>query len=217
MKNLGIFGWLYVIPFLFLLDSWIWNVHTIHGAEKWRFEFQNNATGWSGPTVPVYTWGYFLLGASLVALFLIALGIIVQIMNQAAQLEAAQEKKVTWHSIWSVVKKFGWRMLGLYIVVGILTVIGFILLIIPGLIVIRRYFLSPYILMDKNCKISEAMRRSVDMTKDHTGSIWSILGVMFLISLTNIIPVIGGVIAFVLGALYSIAPAIRYEELKKLS
>lgn len=136
-------------------------------------------------------------------------------MSQAAQFEGAEGKTIAWSSIWKTTKKIGWRMVGLYLIVGFLTIVGLILLIIPGLIILRRYFLAPYVLIDKNCGITEAMQRSADMSKNHTGSIWRILGVMFLISLANVIPFIGGLIAFILGALYSVAPAIRYEELKK--
>jgi hypothetical protein len=81
---------------------------------------------------------------------------------------------------------------------------------------LRRYFLSPYILLDEKCSIKDAMEKSAHMTKPYSGSIWGIIGVMFLIGLVNIIPFVGWMVAFVLGALYSVAPALRYQELKRV-
>jgi hypothetical protein len=73
--------------------------------------------------------------------------------------------------------------------------------------------LAPYVMLDTKCGITEAMERSADLTKPYSGYIWGIIGVMFLIGLFNIIPGIGWMISFVLGMLYSIAPALRYQEL----
>jgi uncharacterized membrane protein len=91
-----------------------------------------------------------------------------------------------------------------------------ILLVIPGLIMIRRYFLAPYVMLDKKVGIREAMDQSAELSKINTGSVWGIIGVSFLIALVNVIPIIGGLASFSLGALYSVAPAMRYLQLKKI-
>jgi uncharacterized membrane protein len=44
-----------------------------------------------------------------------------------------------------------------------------------------------------------------------------VIGVIFLIGLINIIPFIGWIISFIVGMFYSVAPALRYEELKHLT
>jgi hypothetical protein len=61
------------------------------------------------------------------------------------------------------------------------------------------------------------MDQSAALSKANTGAIWGVIGVMFLIGLANIVPIIGGLIAFIFGALYSVAPALRYQQLKKLA
>ncbi len=147
------------------------------------------------------------------------------IMSQAAQLEGSEGKDLHFHRLWQVVKELGWRMLGLYLVMALYIVVGLILLVVPGLIMIRRYFLAPYVMLDRKCSIKEAMELSAAMSKPsgsgdwaiYSRGIWGIIGVMLLISLIHKIPLIGTLVAFVVGMLYSVAPALRYQELKKIS
>jgi len=168
---------------------------------------------------PLPTYGTFLVvGFSILWLLIIGVvGTVVQIMTQAAQLDAAQNRHLDFQNFWSVVKQMGWRLFGLYIVTGLIVIAGLILLIVPGLIFLRRYFLASYVMIDKNLSIGDSLKRSAELSGTNTGAIWGVLGVMLLISLINIIPFIGGLISFVVGCLYSIAPAMRYEQLKKLA
>ena len=138
-------------------------------------------------------------------------------MAQDAQLKAAEGHALDFMHLWRTVKEIGWRMLGLYIVMGIIIVIGLILLVIPGLIFIRRYFLAPYVMLEKKTSISESLSQSAALSQLNTGAIWGMLGVMFLIGLINIVPIIGGLASFAAGSLYSVAPALRYYQLKKLA
>ena len=82
---------------------------------------------------------------------------------------------------------------------------------------LRRYFLAPYVMLDTNCGIKEAMDKSATMSKPYSRAIWGVIGVMLLIGFINVIPYIGWMVAFVLGMLYSVAPALRYQELKKIN
>jgi uncharacterized membrane protein len=100
---------------------------------------------------------------------------------------------------------------------GVIITIGFILLVIPGLIFIRRYILAPYVMLERNIGIMDSLNESAALSKLNPGAIWGIMGVMFLIGLMNIIPIIGGLAAFAFGSLYSVAPALRYRQLNKLA
>jgi uncharacterized membrane protein len=150
-------------------------------------------------------------------LIIIIGGTIAQLMAVIATYDASQDKVITFSKLWSAVKKIGLRLIGLYIVVFLVTLVGFVLLIVPGLIMIRRYYLAPYVMLDKNCGIREAMDRSAAISKPYSGYVWGIIGVAILIGLIGIIPLVGSLIAFVMGMFYSVAPALRYQELKKLS
>jgi hypothetical protein len=216
LSNIWIFGPLYAIPLVFWIHSWIWSPlpnQTVH----WWQHSGSLSSAWPGGPLPTY--GTFLVvGFSLLWFLIIgAIGTIAQIMAQAAQLQGAEHKHLDFHNLWGVVKELGWRMLGLYVVMGLLIFVGLVLLVIPGLILIRRFFLAPYVMLDKKIGIREALEESTRLSRLNTGSIWGIIGVMFLIGLLNIIPFIGGLISFAVGSLYSVAPALRYQQLKKLT
>jgi len=209
MRNINTFGILLLLPFLFALSSFVRFPNTDRARD---FGSTIGASGF-----PVYGWvGVIGLGVMIASVFFVLI-LIIQAMTYALELEAAKGKTPSLQHLWEVGKKFWLRLFGLGIVVVLFIVGGLILLIVPGLIMIRRYFLAPYIMIDKDLSIGEAMRRSAALTKPYRWKVWGIIGVMFLLSLPGFIPLFGPVIAFVLGALYTVAPAIRYQELKKLS
>jgi uncharacterized membrane protein len=220
MNNLRIFGPLYAVSLIFMAHAWIWQPApaSLGSGHHWLNNSLGLRAGWNGGPFPTYA-TYSLIGLTLVwLLIVVVMGTITQIMTQAAQLNAAEGKSLSFSKLWRTTKELGWRMVKLYVLVGLSIVIGLVLLIIPGLIMIRRYFLAPYVLLDnKDLSAWEAMKHSAELSKPYSGSIWRILGVMLLIGLIGIIPFIGGLIAFVLGSLYSVAPALRYQELKRLT
>jgi hypothetical protein len=132
------------------------------------------------------------------------------------QLQSARMQKVDYQGIWATSKKFWWRYLILSIVVGLIMVVGFLLLIIPGIIFLRRYFLSQYALIDQDLSTGDSMRTSNALSRGRSMAIFGIIGVDFLISLPNVIPIVGGFITFLLQIVYFCAPAIRYDQLKAL-
>jgi hypothetical protein len=212
MKNIWIFGPLYAVPFLFNFHAWEWTPALGGNQGHHWTRYSWFGSGYSG-TVPSFLF-YSVIGFGILwFLFSLVAGTIIQIMTQEAQLEATKGKNLDFGRLWAVVKDIGWRMFGLYLLIGLYIFVGLVLFIIPGLIMLRRYFLAPYVMLDTKCGITEAMERSADLTKPYSGYIWGIIGVMFLIGLFNIIPGIGWMISFVLGMLYSIAPALRYQEL----
>jgi hypothetical protein len=212
-KNIWIFGPLYFLPLIFSFHSWEWTPAIGSQNGHWWTTYSWFGSGLSA-SVPNFLW-YTFIGFSLLwFVFVVAAGTIVQIMTQEAQLEATEGKALDFTRLWAVVKEMGWRMFGLYLLVGLYIFVGFILFIIPGLIMLRRYFLAPYVMLDTKCDIKTAMERSAEISKPYSGYVWGIIGVMFLIGLLNVIPGIGWMIAFVLGMFYSVAPALRYQELK---
>jgi hypothetical protein len=214
LKNIWIFGPLYAVPFIFWIHSWIWSPLPNQKVHFWQHDSFSSA--WPGGPIPTYT-TFTLVGFSLLWLLIILIvGTIAQIMAQAAQLEGAQARPLDFQNLWQVVKDIGWRLFGLYIVIGIVVLVGLVLLVIPGLIMIRRYFMAPYVMIDRRVGIRQALDQSAELSKINTGSVWGVIGVMFLIGLVNIIPIIGGLASFLLGSLYSVAPAIRYIQLKNI-
>jgi len=215
-KNIWIFGPLYAVLLVFGIRTWLWAPSGPNAPHHFWGDWQNFGPGWSASPLPFFT-SYAVFGFAIVwFLFVLALGTIVQIMAQRAQLDAAEGKHLSFDKLWDTVKEMGWRMLGLYIVVSLVVGVGLILLVVPGVIFMRRYYLAPYVMLDKKPQtIGEAMAISSKMSK--AGGIWSVIGVLFLIGLVSIVPIIGWLASFLLAMAYSVAPALRYQELKNLS
>ncbi|HVS78931.1 MAG TPA: YciC family protein [Candidatus Saccharimonadales bacterium] len=217
LRHIWIFGPLYAVLFIFWIHIWIWAPDPgSHGHHYWTDTWSLGG-GSPGNTIPTFATGIFI-GFSFFWLLIVALaGTAVQIMAQAAQLDAVEHRRLDFEILWKSVKKFFWPMLALYFVMSVIIGIGLFLLIVPGVILMRRYIFAPYILLEKNVGVWDALEKSAALSRLNTGSVYGILGVMLLIALVTVIPVIGGLASFVLGALYSMAPALRYQQLKRLA
>jgi hypothetical protein len=172
----------------------------------------------------------FVVGASMAnsssggAAVLIVLGVVVGLVYAALigpaiihiQLKSSLMEKATYDSALATSKKFWWRFILLSLVVGLVVVSGFILFIIPGIIFLKRYYLSHYALIDQDLGLGDSMRKSNELSRDRSMTVYGLLGVDIVINIPSVIPVIGQVITFVLQIAYFCAPAIRYQQLKKL-
>ncbi len=108
------------------------------------------------------------------------------------------------------------RLIGLLFIFATLMIVGFIFFIIPGIIVIRRYFLSFYYLVDQNMSIKDAMTKSAGITIQNSMAIYSVMGIMLIFGLFASIPGVSAVIGYIFQFLYSVAPALRYQEMKQV-
>lgn len=93
----------------------------------------------------------------------------------------------------------------------LLVLLGIILLIIPGLYWAAKYSLVMYLVVDKGMGVSDAFRKSDELTKGH---LWQIVGFWLLSFLVNL----GGMIALGVGLFITIpvtglAQAFLYETL----
>ncbi|HET7529159.1 MAG TPA: hypothetical protein VFJ84_02955 [Candidatus Saccharimonadales bacterium] len=215
LDNIWIFGPLYAVPFIFWLHSWIWSPIPGQHVRFWQHSDLFSA-GLSGSPAPAYPF-YLLVGFNLLWLILaLFIGGVIQIMTNAAQLDAVEHRTLDFQDLWQVVRKQGWPLFKLYVAMTAIIIGGLILLIVPGLIFIRRYMLAPYVMLERNTDVSESLKRSAELSGANPGAVWGIMGVMLLISLAGAVPYIGGLVSFVLGCLYSLAPVMRYQQLKRL-
>lgn len=153
-----------------------------------------------------------LLGVG--TLLAMVLGLLLFPAISLTQLRAAEGKKIAFLDAVKAGLPYLWRIVGLAILTGLVILVGFLLLIVPGFIMIRRYILAPYYLIDHNLGVGEAMRRSAADSVKFSGAIWGVIGVSILCALPGVVPVLGQLISTVLGLLYSVAPALRYLEIK---
>jgi len=90
-----------------------------------------------------------------------------------------------------------WKFVGGSILVGVIVIVGFILLIVPGIIWALRYLFVPYLVMERKLAPFEALKESARITYGHK---WQLLGLLCLIVLINIL----GAILLLVGLLVSI-------------
>jgi hypothetical protein len=209
LKNIWIFGPLYAIPFIFWIHSWLWEPLPNQHRHWWQ-DVDGFSSAWPGGPVPSHL-TFIFVGFSLFWFLLILFaGTAVQIMSQRAQLNATEGKSLDFDHLWRAVRDHGFKMLGLYIVSGLAIVFSLFILS-------RNYLLAPYVMLERKTGILESMKLSSEISAKNSGSVWGVIGVLFLIGLLNILPIVGGLVAFVVGSLYSIAPALRYQQLKNLN
>lgn len=130
------------------------------------------------------------------------------------QLKSSKHEKATYASAWATSAKYWLRFLALSIMVGVTVLVGFILLIVPGIIFLKRYYLSHYALIDQDLGLVESMKKSNELSRNRSGTIYGLIGVEILINIPSVIPIIGQIISFILQIAYFCAPAIRYQQLK---
>lgn len=83
------------------------------------------------------------------------------------------------------------------LIVFALIMIGFIMLIIPGIIIACRLAFVSYLIMDKDLEPIKAIEKSWQMTKGHG---WTI----FFMAIVSFFLVIAGIIVFIFGVLISL-------------
>ena len=83
------------------------------------------------------------------------------------------------------------------VLVGIATTIGFVLLVIPGLIVMFLTYLTTYAVVDDDTSAIDGIKRSVKLTTDNVGD-------ALLLLLLNVLVVIAGAIALCVGLVVAI-------------
>ncbi len=83
------------------------------------------------------------------------------------------------------------------LIVSALVIGGFILLIIPGIIIACRLVFVPFLVMDKNLDPMKAVEKSWAMSKGHG---WEV----FFMAILSVFIFIGGVLVFIVGAVVSI-------------
>lgn len=126
------------------------------------------------------------------------------------QLKSVRGEKIDLSQALKEGLKYFWKLLGLLICMGLLILGGLILLIVPGLIMIRRYYLAPYYLIDQDLSITEAMRQSAADSKPVSGAVWGVIGVSVLFGLLSLV-----LVGIVLSVMYYCASTLRYQQIAK--
>ncbi|HZM64547.1 MAG TPA: YciC family protein [Candidatus Saccharimonadales bacterium] len=150
------------------------------------------------------------------ATFVAALFMFVTLI--VTQFKSAQGHKIGMRSVIHTTRPFFWRLLGLFLLTGLITVVGFVLLVVPGMFALQRLLLAPYFLVDKNLGIIESMKQSYATAKNKSfaSALWGVTWVIVAINLLSFIPsIVTMTVSTILMILYICAPAIRYVQIAK--
>lgn len=111
-------------------------------------------------------------------------------------LKAARDDPLDLKDVFEAFKNY-WNVVLASFLVGIIVVIGFILLIVPGIIIACRLVFTPYLVVDRKMPAIEAIKESWRLTNGHA---WKV----FLIGLLSIPIAIAGLIFFGVGIIIAI-------------
>lgn len=158
------------------------------GSNTFRYSFDNIDDLQSMPfSIPGLIFGSLFL-------FLVVLFVTPVIKYGASYmfLEASRNNKPSFNSLVSGFSKNYLSIIISNIVVGILTIIGFIFIIIPGIIIACRLFMVPYLVMDKNLNAIEAIEESWRLTRFRG---WTVFG----LAITSFFIIIAGFMLLIIG------------------
>jgi hypothetical protein len=96
-----------------------------------------------------------------------------------------------------------WNYFGAFILVLVVTMIGLVLLIVPGVILMLMFMFAPYVVIDRERGPIDAMGESNRVTRGHK---WRLLGLVLVIGLTFVIGIVALVLSIGLTAPYSYDP-----------
>ncbi len=129
------------------------------------------------------------------------------------ELASVRGERTTFEEATRAGLKHWWRFLAVTLVSGLAIAGGFILLIVPGFFMARRYIFAPYYVFDHKGGTLELMRQSAADSKQFSGAVWGVIGVNALIGLLGVLPILIPV-AIILQMAYYCAAAVRYEQIR---
>lgn len=153
--------------------------------------------------------------AAAFVLAMVCLSIVVTMALIKTQIASVRGQHIRFRQSLRATTGYVWRLIGLFIVCALILVIGFLLLVVPGLFAMQRLLLAPYFLVDQNLGIRESIRRSWRAGKQFSGPLWGVVGIIIGINFVSWIPVVGWVVSLGLSIMYLNAPALRYIQVTK--
>jgi hypothetical protein len=112
-------------------------------------------------------------------------------------LRAVRGERVEIKDMFSVFQGNYWNAVVANVVVAVIVGMGFVMLIVPGIIFACRLAFVPYLVVDKQMDVMEALRVSWNMTRGYGGQI-------FLMGLMAFFIAIGGLLLLIVGIFISI-------------
>lgn len=151
------------------------------------------------------------------SLLLLVLAISVSFLPAVTITQLASVRKKKINPIQAFIKGlpfvFKYLLLGLLVVFSVLA--GFILLVIPGMLLGFFFSMSFYILIDKKVGVFEALKHSFNLVKQNWMLVLCLYIVNMAISAVNYLPFVGWAISLGLSIAYFCLPALIYVKIAK--
>jgi uncharacterized membrane protein len=104
-----------------------------------------------------------------------------------------------------------WKFLGASILVGLAVGIGFVLLVVPGLIAMVLFMFATFIVIDRGLGPIEAMKESMRIGRGHRWTLLGLVAVLLLIVIAGFVAVFVGILVAM--PISTLAFAHAYREL----
>ncbi|MEA2420532.1 MAG: hypothetical protein QOE60_2738 [Thermoleophilaceae bacterium] len=177
-------------------------------------------------------------GGVLAGLLTVAISLIATYWYQGMVVEAVVDildgrRDHTVGSLFSSVSPFIWTLVGAGILATLITIIGFILIIVPGLIALTFLaVVAPAVVIDR-AGVTGALRRSRELVSGQAWRVFGVIVVLFLVTavISGILSAVGGsvsddsfagyaladlIVRVLLGPLTAIAATVIYVELRRI-
>jgi len=113
-------------------------------------------------------------------------------------LKAVRGERIEIKDMFSVFQKNYWNAVVANIVVGVIVGLGIVMLIVPGIIFACRLAFVPYLVIDREMDVMDALRMSWDMTRGYGWQIFFMGFLAFFIAIAGLIVLFVGVIIAVM-------------------
>jgi uncharacterized membrane protein len=128
----------------------------------------------------------------------------------SVMLRLVRGEQVSVTSMFDGFQHFG-RALGVYLLMGLATIVGLILLIVPGIIVAVGLWPAPYLVFDEEQGVVATLERAWEITRGYKFQLFVVAMVLLLIVVLGLVALFVGII-FTAAYAYVVS-ALAYEEL----
>jgi len=136
-----------------------------------------------------------IVATLLSAAYALLVGIPLEFGMDFVNLKAARNEKLKIQDLFEVLHNY-WNAVLAGFLVAVVVLLGFLFLIVPGVIFACKLMFTPYLVVDRKMSAVEAMMESWRMTSGHA---WKV----FFVGLMGIPIVIAGLLCFIVGVIIS--------------
>ncbi len=141
----------------------------------------------------------------------LVIGTFIEIGLVTFMLHAAREPEtVTLNSLWNPKPFFHYLIA--QIVVAVTVLLGFVLLIVPGVIAALALMFTPYLIIDKGLSPFAAMKESMRITKGHRWQLFLLMCTVILLNILGMIVLFVGLLVTIPLSMLLVAHAYRALE-----